>query len=491
MLGFAWIGERPGRVLIQWHWLGSEIEFSLQVFLVFLFGFLTSGIFLWILFSFIFGLPNRYRSWQSRRNVEYGYRSLSRGLIALNSGELDLSHRLVRESRRLLPKEPLVYLLEAQSSLARGEIESAKRIYRRMLDDPAMRLMGLHELYRQAMREGDMESIHLLSHEAYELSPRVEWVSRSALHSSVMKSDWEVSLSILERGRTHGIYAKHDYSRKKAVLLTALAQQQEDSDFVRSMNYASQAHKLADDLVPAALLLSRLHVRRGNSRKASSVLLSCWHCSPHPDLAHSYIDIASSASERLERAESLCSRSENHDSLLALGRAALDAGEFTKSRDALDKALSVRASERVCLLMADLEESEHGNLGRVQHWLSRAVSAPSDYAWISGSYVSSRWLPSSPLTHELDSFEWRLPPEVLSSDGSVVEMDISSESLSADSESTPMDFARSASSFSRPSRLLTQTDTASPIPDDPGPGDSSDTTDSVREKTTRRKNSFF
>jgi HemY protein len=58
--------------------------------------------------------------------------------------------------------------------------------------------------------------------------------------------------------------------------------------------------------------------------------------------------------------------------------------------------------------MADIEETEHGDEGRVREWMTRAMRASGDPVWTADGVVSERWLPVSP-NGRLDGFEWRVP----------------------------------------------------------------------------------
>jgi HemY protein len=73
--------------------------------------------------------------------------------------------------------------------------------------------------------------------------------------------------------------------------------------------------------------------------------------------------------------------------------------------------LRANPSERVCLLMADIEEGENGDQGRVRMWLTRAINAPRDPAWIADGRIFPAWAPLSPLSGTLDGFEWRVAAE--------------------------------------------------------------------------------
>jgi HemY protein len=58
--------------------------------------------------------------------------------------------------------------------------------------------------------------------------------------------------------------------------------------------------------------------------------------------------------------------------------------------------------------MAEIEQGENGDQGRARSWLTRALSAPRDPAWIADGRIFPAWAPRSPVTGALDAFEWRV-----------------------------------------------------------------------------------
>src|SRR6516165_4697183 len=58
--------------------------------------------------------------------------------------------------------------------------------------------------------------------------------------------------------------------------------------------------------------------------------------------------------------------------------------------------------------MAEIEEAEHGDEGRVREWMMRAMRASGDPVWTADGVVLDRWLPVSP-HGRLDGFEWKVP----------------------------------------------------------------------------------
>src|SRR4029453_1608963 len=103
-----------------------------------------------------------------------------------------------------------------------------------------------------------------------------------------------------------------------------------------------------------------------------------------------------------------------------VARAAIEAHEFAKARAAL-APLIARPTQRVALLMAELEQAEHGDIGRAREWTARAVRAERDPAWTADGFVSDRWLPVSPVTGRLDAFQWKVPLAQLGTPGPVIE----------------------------------------------------------------------
>ena len=221
-------------------------------------------------------------------------------------------------------------------------------------------------------------------------------------------SDWAGAIEALDAMKA--ALEKADYRRKRAVLLTARAQALEDIERDAARTLVLDAVKLAPDLVPAAALAGRRLAEAGEPRKARKILETAWTINPHPDIAESYANLrlGDSARERLARMQKLAEKVPGQlEGALAVARAALDAREFTTARAALAPYLSA-PTRRVAALMAEIEEAEHGDEGRVREWMARAMRASGDPVWTADGVVSDCWLPVSP-NGRLDGFEWKVP----------------------------------------------------------------------------------
>jgi HemY protein len=195
-----------------------------------------------------------------------------------------------------------------------------------------------------------------------------------------------------------------------------------------------EAVKLAPTLAPAAVLAAKFESEAHQVRRAMRIVEVAWLAQPHPDLADAYahVRLGDAARQRLVRVETLAAKTPGHiEGALAVARAAIDASEFAKAREAL-KPLVTDPTQRVALLMAELERTEHGDSGKARAWTLRAVRARHDPAWTADGYVSDRWRPVSPVTGRLDAFQWQTPVASLPSDkGKTIESSAFEEAMLA------------------------------------------------------------
>src|SRR6201999_731920 len=187
---------------------------------------------------------------------------------------------------------------------------------------------------------------------------------------------------------------------------------------------AMEAVKLAPTLVPAAALAAKFESEAHQVRRAMRIVEAAWLAHPHPDLADAYahVRLGDSARQRLVRVETLAAKTPDHvEGALAIARAAIDASQFTRAREALAPFVAA-PTQRVALLMAEIERTEHGDSGRARAWTLRAVRALHDPVWTADGYVSERWRPVSPVSGRLDAFQWQMPLAALPSDkGAAIE----------------------------------------------------------------------
>jgi len=232
---------------------------------------------------------------------------------------------------------------------------------------------------------------------------------------------------------------------------------------VRALALAAEAQGLAPDLAPVAAHRARLLLEDRRTARAAKAVERAWQTAPHPQLAQVYGAIWESDTPlaRVARFERLAARNPGaRESHIALAEAALAAQLWGEARRHLERAFAAdpppaapiptnpvpvmpmlaasgsarpapaaageerggdlsRPSVRLCLLMARLEEAEHGDLARMREWLDRAAGAAPDPRWVCASCggESLDWRSLCPRCGSFDALAWRTPVWAVSADG--------------------------------------------------------------------------
>ena len=416
--GANWLADRPGEVTLTWQ--GLEYRASLLVGAGILLAAAAALTLFWGLLTFVFRIPSRVAVAARARRRNRGLAALTRGVVAVGTGDSRNARRHAEEAERLLENEPLALFLKAQAAQLSGDRATAEASFRAMLRNPETQLLGLRGLHVEAQRRGDAEAAHHFAAQAQRLAP-LPWAGQAVLDHHAAHHDWAGALTAVERNAAGKIIDRVTANRQRAVLRTAMAIDKADREPEAALALARDAVKLAPGLVPATVLAARLMTRFGETRKATRLLEAGWRTSPHPDIAAAYLDLrpGDSARDRLARAKALTELAPGSpEGLLAAARAALEARDIELARRTMMPLFEAdsrhgRPTVRACLMMADIEETA-GSPGRAHEWLARAARAGRDPAWIAEGVVADRWSPVSPLTGRLDAFVWAKPSEQVS-----------------------------------------------------------------------------
>ena len=417
--GAAWIADQSGDVALSWS--GWRIQMSLPVFALALGVALVAAMSAWAMLRGLWRTPEQVRRARRERRHARGRHAITHGLLAIGHGDSSAARAHANVARRHAAHDPLALLLHAQSAQLDGDREGAQRAFRAMAEREDTRLLGLRGLFVEAQRADDPHAAVAIAEQALKLAPGSTWASQAVLGFRCAKGDWTGALAILDNNLASGLIDKPAWRRQRGVLLTARALELENLDRDLSRETVMEAVKLAPTLVPAAVLASKYQSEAHQIRRSMRIVEAAWLAQPHPDLADAYahVKLGDSARQRLVRVETLAAKAPGHiESALAVARAAIDASEFARAREALAPFIAA-PTQRVAMLMAELERSEHGDTGRARAWMLRAVRALHDPVWTADGYVSDRWRPVSPVTGRLDAFQWQTPLAALPSDKNV------------------------------------------------------------------------
>jgi HemY protein len=414
--GAAWVADQPGDVSLSWN--GWHVTSTLPVFALALGIAIVAAMMAWSILRALWRLPEKLRRARHQRHHARGRHAITQGLLAIGHGDSAAARRHAEVARHHAEGDPLTLLLHAQAAQLEGNRDAAREAFKAMAGRDETRLLGLRGLFIEAQRADDALTAVAIAEEALKLSPASTWASQAALGFRCAKGDWMGALAILDNNLSAGLIDKEAYRRQRGVLLTARALELEATDRDASRDVVMEAVKLAPTLVPAAVLAAKYQSEAHQIRRAMRLIEAAWLAQPHPDLADAYahVKLGDSARQRLVRVETLAAKAPGHlESALAVARSAIDATEFARAREALAPFIDA-PTQRVAMLMAEIERTEHGDSGKARAWTLRAVRAAHDPVWAADGYVSDRWRPVSPVSGRLDAFQWQMPLAALPSD---------------------------------------------------------------------------
>ena len=408
--GGMWLVQHPGHVSLDW--FGYQIETSAALLI------LAIGIVAivgWIILRIAFGLPSFVRLAARQRRREKGYAALSSGLVAVGSGDAQGAARASIKASRHLKDDTLALVLQAQTAHLNGNGGAAVRAFEALAQRRETHVLGLRGLYAEARRRGDDDAARHFADAAYKAGP-LPWSAQATLEHRARDNDWEAALQTVEAAVASQLVDKETGQRQRAVLETAIAYDKEATAPDTALALARAAMKRAPDLAPPVVVAARVLSRRGDIRKAAKLIERAWPMCQHPDIGQAYLDVrpGDSTSDRLSRAKTLMGIANNDPvSRMLVARSALASTDYATARSAMTPLIAEeqRPTVRMCLLMAEIEEAEFGDIGQWREWLARASRASLDPAWIADGIVYDDWSPASPTTGKLDAFRWQVPAE--------------------------------------------------------------------------------
>ncbi len=406
----AWIADRQGELVFT---LDSyEVHMSAPVAIGLAVLFTIVVIVLARLITTLITSPGSIGAWFNARRLRRGNDALSRGLIAVASGDvLEARHHSDR-ARGILGSHPLALLLHAQTAALDGDGNAQRHAYRAMLAHEDTELLGLRGLFSLAARENQHDQALVLASRAHALKPRAPWAAEAMFDLRAGRGEWAEARAVLEAAANAKLLDKDVVRRRRAVLLTAEALDADrhgKSD--KAMELAENALALAPGLAPAAVLAARRLAAAGKTWRAQGVVEACWAQSPHPDLAEVYASIKPDESyeQRAKRLAGLAHLNRDHfESRVLEAEEAVQLKNWSEARRLLAPVAHESASARVCALMAEIEEGENADATAAHVWLSRAARASRDAEWRCSSCgaTQAEWWPVCHACGSFDRLTW-------------------------------------------------------------------------------------
>ena len=350
-------------------WIGTS--FPIALLLLAAFFLLLHGI-----LAAIAGLrrwPQRMRAKRAAKRRAEGDAAVTRTLIALAAGTAEAARLEVRKARSYLGDTPQTLLLTAEAERLSGREEAASDAFRLLAQREDARFLGLRGLLRQAMQRGDWDAAQALAKEAEAVQPGAAWLREERAQLALHTRDWREALALQAP------------DLPKPVLALAAAAQEPDP--AKAGELEREAFQADKSFAPAAIAYANRLRASGSARRARGVLEEAWAAAPHPDLAGPYLADEPDDLNRVKAAEGLVRRNAAAaESRLLLARTALAAGLTGRARTALEALVaSGEADRRAYLVLAELEEAEHGETAEARaaqsKWLRQAAAARPEPRW--------------------------------------------------------------------------------------------------------------
>ena len=382
---------------------------------------------LWLLFKlvglllavlrFLNGDETALSRFFSRNRERRGFQALTDGLLALASGEGALARKKAAKADKLLRKPELTNLIAAQAAAMEGDRALATDYYKRLLADERTRFVGLRGVMRQKLDAGDTEAALKLARKAFTLKPGHTETQDVLLRLQAEQDDWAGARQTLLEKKRHGALPRDVFRRRDGVLaLQQALQMRAEGDAAGAHTAAIEAHRLAPDHIPAAVMAARAHIADANARKAASVIKKAWTKQPHPELAAAFAEIAprESHAARLKRFGALTRQAPDHpETKMLLAELHIAAEDFPAARRALGDLVTTHPNQRVLTIMAAIERGEGSDDAVVRGWLTRALSAPRGPQWVCEAchHIHPRWVAVCENCAGFDTLSWREPPQ--------------------------------------------------------------------------------
>lgn len=370
---------------------------------------------LWNILAWFWRKPKAMFEEMGRKRREEGYKALSRGMVALATGDArEAARQQVRAEARLPEDQPLNRMLSAQIAQTNGDEATATEEFEAMREHPDTRFLGLQGLYHQARKDKNLPRALALLEEANQVEPGKPWVLDALFRVQALSGRWESArdtLKQLERKKlTDAEQAKH---WRAVVDIEASRERAAADEGAEALKLAKEAYKADPDFVPATIQYADMEARYGRVGRADRIANDAWGRTPHPTLASVYEKITEiyPGKKQYDKFKQLASANPAHpESRIMLAREAVRMGDFEEAKQQLQPLAGQDPDARVCRLMADIELASGGDRAVARDWMARAAVAAPDPVWVcrESGEVATVWSAISP-AGAFDSLDWRRP----------------------------------------------------------------------------------
>lgn len=404
--------QYPGHVSVSW--LDYDIEMALGVLVAGLF--VLVSVLLWTenLGRRLIQMPrNIFRRFRRNRRQK-GLEALLEAVTCISSLEPKQAYEKALKAQRLNPEHPLNEVLAAQAAYLQGDQKTATAHFHALTRSKATSFLGSRGLFLQAKQSQNWEQAREHLKRAYEIRPHSPWLLRQMVDLELQLGFYEEAKPFVDQLVSKKALTKTEGSRLQAIISWLKAQEAfkkgNEEDYAKFLN---KSHDQAPQLTTVAIELARFLHKTSKDSRATKVLHRSYEAQPHPSLedALRFVLHDLTALDYYKEVEKLIKSHPDHrDSHYVIAKAALKACLWGQARHHLELLSTFEDSQRVCRLMAELEELENPDrpdLARA--WWRKALEARQDAGWSCTSCQApySEWHAFCSQCGSIDHMEWK------------------------------------------------------------------------------------
>lgn len=365
---------------------------------------------------FINGDETAFSRYFDRNRERRGFEALSDGLMALASGDSREAMAKAKKADKYLKRPDLTNLVMAQAAEASGDKATAVTTYKKLLESPKTRFVGVHGLLKQKLADGDTETALKLAERAFALKPRHEDTQNQLLQLQAGQEDWAGVRDTLGAKLKHGALPRDIHRRRDGVFALSQARDlRADGKLDEAHEMAIEANRLTPSLVPAAVMTARGYLENDQPKLAAKVIRAAWELDPHPELAATFaaLEPEEDAQARLKRFRTITKYAPNHpETKMLLAELNIASEDFLAAEKAMDDLATTDPTMRSLTIMAAIERGKGATDQTVRQLLTQAMSAQRDPQWICDTCgdVHKDWEPVCLNCGAMDSVTWKRPP---------------------------------------------------------------------------------
>lgn len=410
----VWVYQNQGVMHVNWQGYIVEANTSL-ILIVLILAFVLYGAVYHVWRRFV-SIPKAMRDYRQEKLRAKGYDSISKGFLALASGDAKLSLYYASQAEKILPETALSLLLKAQSANLNGDAVTTREIFSKLLESKDGAFFGIRGLLSQAIKMGNSSEALALLRKAYKMEPKRPWVVYLLLEMEAYLGNWTQSHEMVAKAYKLGVLDKDGARQWHSALYLAQAEKawnKQDKKLYRTMT--EKACKACPEFAPTAVAYARTLVHFGKKKAAIKYLAKTWRKTPHAIILQEIVTLIPAEKAIPEIEAFTKDHPHNLERLIILGHVAIEGKFWGLARSYLTSAIERGADKRAYVLMSRLASQSGEGEQQEKSWLNKGKNAPSTPCWICSSTGSCHkdWTPYS--THAWGGFntlEWATPDRV-------------------------------------------------------------------------------